>query len=145
MYSKKASYVQFSIQFMHLTKCLKHNHEGLSQNYQKGTNKRSLMTSFLYDDMYIPNNNKKNLSSFSQFVKDTKSFRHIMWQIFFCKLNGNDISNKGAWEFVLYWQNINLFFVKSWVDLMCFIYIFQMYEKLEISYKVALSSHNPFL
>ena len=113
MYSKKASYVQFSIQFMHLTKCLKHNHEGLSQNYQKGTNKRSLMTSFLYDDMYIPNNNKKNLSSFSQFVKDTKSFRHIMWQIFFCKLNGNDISNKGAWEFVLYWQNINLFIVKS--------------------------------
>ena len=113
MYSKKASYVQFSIQFMHLTKCLKHNHEGLSQNYQKGTNKRSLMTSFLYDDMYIPNNNKKNLSSFSQFVKDTKSFRHIMWQIFFCKLNGNDISNKGVWEFVLYWQNINLFIVKS--------------------------------
>ena len=78
MYSKKASYVQFSIQFMHLTKCLKHNHAGLSQHYQKGTNKRSVMTSFLYDDMYIPYNNKKNLSSFSQFVKDTKSFRHIM-------------------------------------------------------------------
>ena len=149
MYSKKASYVQFSIQFMHLTKCLKHNHEGLSQNYQKGTNKRSLMTSFLYDDMYIPNNNKKNLSSFSQFVKDTKSFRHIMWQIFFCKLNGNDISNKGAWEFVLYWQNINLFIVKCYVELMCFILIFLNVWKtwtivLFFQIKVALSSYNPF-
>ena len=102
IYSKKTSYVQFSIQFMQLTKCLKHNHEGLSQKYQKGTNKRSLMTSFLYEDMYIPNNNKKNLSSFSQFVKDTKSFRHIMWQIFLLQTK---------WKWYLKQRSIRICFI----------------------------------